>query len=70
MDLNSVQGVWGTWAMGYRGMGHIENGAQGQWVQGVWGTWAMGVQGAMGYGGMEYMGNGSDGDGAPGHNNA
>ena len=23
-------GVWDTWAMGYRGMGHIGNGAQGQ----------------------------------------
>ena len=47
---------WVTWAMGYRGMGHMSNeahwgyrvqgyGAHGVWVQGVWAMWAMGYMG-------------------------
>ena len=48
--------------MGYRGMGHMDNGVQGygvheQWGTGVWGTWAVGHRGqlctwAMGHSGQ------------------
>ena len=32
---NGVQGVCGTWAMGYRSMRHMGNGVQGVWGTGV-----------------------------------
>ena len=38
---------------GIRVIGHISN---GQWVQGVWGTWAMGHMGHMGNGGNGVQG--------------
>ena len=28
----AVQGVWAMWVMGYRGMGHMGNGAHGQFA--------------------------------------
>ena len=58
---NGVLGVWGIWTtrptegIGYRGMGHMGNRAQGYGVQGVWAMWAMG-----------YMGNGVQGYGTHG----
>ena len=72
---NRAQGVWGTrvWAMGYRGivamgngaqwvwgtrgMGHMGNGSHGQWGTGVCGIWAMRPTGGMGYKGMGHVGN-------------
>ena len=47
--------AWGTWAMGYRGYGPIDNRTHEQLGTGVWGTWA------MGYRGMGHMGNGVQG---------
>ena len=49
---------WVTWAMGYRGMGHVGNrgtwgmGYKGYGPRGQWDTWA------MGYRGMSHMGKG------------
>ena len=57
---NGAHGQWGTWAMGYRGMGPMDNRTHGQWGTGVWETWA------MRYRGMDHMGNGIQGYGVHG----
>ena len=48
--------IWDTWAIRYRGMGHMGNGVQGYGAH-VW---------AMRYRGMGHMGNGVQGYGAHG----
>ena len=51
---NGVLGVWGIWTMrpiggmGYRGMGHMGNRAQGYGVQGVSGHMDSGIHGQWG----------------------
>ena len=50
-----------VWAMRYRGMGHMGNGAQGYGAH----VWAMRYRG-MGHRGMGHMGNGVQGYGAHG----
>ena len=70
--------VWDTWAMGYRGMGHISNGVQGAWVwgtcmgnevqgYGAHGQWGTGAMGHIGNGAQSAMGTGGMGTWAIGH---
>ena len=50
---------WVSWAMGYRGMGHMGN--EAHWGYRVWGTWAIGAHRVWGTRGMGHMGNGVQG---------
>ena len=59
---NGAQGVWATWAMGYRGIGHRGTGGMGYKGYGPCGQWDTWV---MGYRGMGHMGNGAHGRFAP-----
>ena len=49
-------GVWGTWAIVYRGMEY-----RGYRLHGQWGTWPMGAQEVMITGDIAYRGYGSHG---------